>query len=278
MTIPWIIYFALNSGLSDMINVYFIINIFSYNSKTSLIMKIFTAFKEGIVWAIKLPQYSIISLIGYVYIMISKKIIPNIQGKITLTLSILVSMLGIYIGTNHVYYFLILMGFIVLGIIFIARMIEKLKNKKLMGLIKYGFPVYLVIIIVLTCVSSNNFRYNTEEKDELVQYKFAKIINEKPNATLLNYGFLDGGFYIASNIVPNVKYFHKPNIEHDRFPEIEDEQNRYVAEKITDFVVIKVEKEEDSYNIPNLYENYEKLDSVYDGNINEYYMLFKVKA
>ena len=224
--------------------------------------------------AIKLPQFSIITFMGYIYAIKDKKIIPNIQGKIALTLAILLSILGVYIGANHVYYFLILMAFIVLAIIFIAKMLEKLVNRKILNAIKYITPIYIVLIIMLTCKLSSNFDFHNKQKDELVQYQFAKIINEKPNATLLNYGFLDGGFYTISNIVPNVKYFHKPNIEYERYPEIVDEQNRYIKEKIIDFVVIKVEKEEDSYNVPELYKNYELVKSVYDGN---YYMLFEVR-
>lgn len=278
VTIPWIIYFSLNSAMADLINVYFLVNISSYSTQTPLPLRIFTAYKEGLMHAIKLPQYSIITLIGYIYVMKDKHIIPNVQGKIALTLTILLSMLGVFIGANHVYYFLILMVFIVLAVIFIAKVIEKLKYKKIINLIKYISPLYLIVIVLLTCISSQNFGYHEKQKEDLVQYKFAEIINKKPNATLLNYGFLDGGFYTVSNIVPNVKYFHKPNIEHERFPEIEDEQNRYIEEKVTDFVVIKVEKEEDSYNIQNLYKNYEKLDSVYDIDRNEYYMLFKVQS
>ncbi len=237
-------------------------------------MRILIAYKEGLAHAIKLPQYSIITLIGYIYIMKDKNIIPNIQGKIALTMTILFSMLGIFIGANHVYYFLILMTFIVLAIIFIGKILEKLENKKFTILVKYMSPVYIAIIIALTCMTTPNFEYHKKSQDDLVQYEFAKIIQEKPNATLLNYGFLDGGFYTTSNIVPNVKYFHKPNIEHERYPEIENEQNRYIQEKLIDFVVIKVENEEDSYNIPYLYENYKKIKSVYQ---DDYYILFQVK-
>ena len=98
------------------------------------------------------------------------------------------------------------------------------------------------------------------------------------DSTLLNYGFLDGGFYTVTNIVPNIKHFHKPNIKYENYPEIMDEQNRYIREKMIDFVIIRVEDEEESYNIPHLYDNYNKIKTVYVGDLNNYYMLFELKS
>ena len=76
-----------------------------------------------------------------------------------------------------------------------------------------------------------------KKKEDTVQYKFAKIINEKENATLLNYGFLDGGFYLAADILPEFKYFCQLNIPLD---EMYEETERYIEEGIPDFVVMKV--------------------------------------
>jgi len=48
------------------------------------------------------------------------------------------------------------------------------------------------------------------KKEDLVQFKYASIINQKKDATLLNYGTLDGGFYSAADIVPNIRFFIIP--------------------------------------------------------------------
>ena len=130
---------------------------------------------------------------------------------------------------------------------------------------------------MLCCKSSSNYQFHNVNKQDLVQYQFAEIIEKKENATLLNYGFLDGGFYTVTNIVPNIKHFHKPNIQYENYPEIMDEQNRYIREKIIDFVVIKVKQEEDSKKIPYLYENYDNIKNVFVPDSNNNYMLFKVK-
>ena len=45
------------------------------------------------------------------------------------------------------------------------------------------------------------------------------------NATLLNYQFLDGGFFFAANILPDQYYAWSFNVLND---EIREEQNKYV--------------------------------------------------
>lgn len=155
--------------------------------------------------------------------------------------------------------------------------IERYINSKKIYWIRLGVPIYIIVCMILTCKTSSNFEFRNVKKEELVQYQFAEIINKNPQATLLNYGFLDGGFYTVTGITPNVKYFHKPNIAYENYPIIMDEQNRYIKELVVDFVVIKIEKEEDSLKIPYLYENYKKVKANYVGRVNCYYMLFEKK-
>ncbi|MFH1512929.1 MAG: hypothetical protein ABIG45_06210 [Bacillota bacterium] len=69
-----------------------------------------------------------------------------------------------------------------------------------------------------------------------MQYRLAAIISQTPNATMLNYFFMDTGFYTAANVTPSVKYFHYTNVPLD---EMYAEQTRYIADGITDFVVTR---------------------------------------
>lgn len=120
-SIPWLIYFGVNGALYDLINVYFIVNITAYSSDKTIINRIVTALKDAGGYAENLKLFSNITLIGYIYMMLSKKSIPNIFGKIALTITILISAIGVYYGANHVYYFLILMAYMIIGIIAIAK-------------------------------------------------------------------------------------------------------------------------------------------------------------
>ena len=75
-----------------------------------------------------------------------------------------------------------------------------------------------------------------EKKEDLPQYQFAEIIREVPDATLLNYGFLDGGFYMASNTSPVTRFFCKL---HTPLEEMAEELDSCISEGKVDFVVTR---------------------------------------
>ena len=277
-TIPILIYFVMNGALYDMFEIYFLVNIFSYSSvQTSIINRLITILSKSLTYAMAVSYWYTITIIGYTYMIASNEIIPNKYGKIAVTITTLISIIGVYYGSYHDYYLLILMVFIIFGIIAIAKLIEKFIKPNKLNLIKSRYPIFIAVCVVLTCIISPNFKYRKVKKEELVQYQFAEIINQKPNASLLNYYFLDGGFYTVTGIVPNVKYFYHPNIDGKRYPIIEEEQNRYIKERRVDFVITIVDKEEHSKTIPHLYENYNKVKAKYDEEIEGYYMLFEKK-
>lgn len=120
-SIPWLIYFGVNGALYDMFQVYIYVNISSYSAQTTIINRLITALKDAWMYARNLWLCTGITLIGYGYMMISKRSIPNLYGKIALTVTILISVIAVYYGANHIYYFLILMAFMVLGLIAIAK-------------------------------------------------------------------------------------------------------------------------------------------------------------
>ena len=99
-----------------------------------------------------------------------------------------------------------------------------------------------VAVISLCCAgllafcTSDNVYLMQYSKDDLPQYRFAKIINSIENPTLLNYGFLDGGFYTTAGIVPDSRYFCRLNIP---LSEMYMEQSMSVYRQKTDFVVTR---------------------------------------
>ncbi|MDO4371621.1 MAG: hypothetical protein Q4D43_09875, partial [Clostridia bacterium] len=48
------------------------------------------------------------------------------------------------------------------------------------------------------------------------QWKFAQEINKTENPTLLNVGFLDGGFYLAADVIPTERWFCTLNVNKDQ--------------------------------------------------------------
>jgi len=122
------------------------------------------------------------------------------------------------------------------------------------------------------------FKY---EKEDLVQFSFAEIINRSSNPTLLNYGSLDIGLYTTTGIVPNIKYFQRQNIDYGRFPINMDEQNRYLEEKLVDFVVTKelANNANKNFNLNNYFKSYQLVAEKNQSYEGEYltYKLYKLK-
>ena len=85
------------------------------------------------------------------------------------------------------------------------------------------------------CTSDNVYLMQYSKAD-LPQYRFEKIINSVEHPTLLNYGFLDGGFYTTTGIVPDSRYFCRLNIS---LSEMYVEQSMAVYRQKTDFVVTR---------------------------------------
>ncbi|MBQ9256206.1 MAG: hypothetical protein IJ181_03700, partial [Acidaminococcaceae bacterium] len=127
------------------------------------------------------------------------------------------------------YYSLIFAPFISIGIAVILNKITVHKSN-----------ISLKPAIALLCLSclifTPNHRNIGRSKEDTPQYQFAKIIRESNKPTLLNYGFLDGGFYWAADILPNCKAFCKLM---NPIEEMLQLQEKYVREGKCEFVVTR---------------------------------------
>lgn len=140
--------------------------------------------------------------------------------------------------------------------------------------LKEGFfskiPVDYLVFLVVACFmvynmqDSPNLEYSNVKKSDLAQFEFKEIIDQEEDKTLLNYDNLDGGFYTSCNIVPNVKYFMRQNVDYERYPEIIDSQNQYITEGKTNFVIIREYFGNFGYKnqLDDLNKNYELVDVV----------------
>lgn len=104
-------------------------------------------------------------------------------------------------------------------------------------------------------------------------------MKETPDATLLNYGFLDGGFYLAAGVMPVTKYFCELNIPPEKFPEMPKTHQRMVENGETDYVVARLGIKESSGDVPcaALYENYAVVAEGTNIRDRYRYVLFKRK-
>lgn len=269
-TLPWICYFGYHGANDDLIRVYFLINKTAYSHQTFFLWKLFRPFK---VFYDNLKHYPLTLWLLWmgIFLMVKEK---STKG-LSLLLLFFFLIFTVYIGGfGYRYYFLIFLPFVIFGIIFLVDLVS----------IPCSFMKRLTFLLLLSFVgffSILKWNQNTVDlkktKEEYAQYVFLEEILKVDHPTLLNYGFIDGGFYLTSNIVPNVYYFEKLNFKYENYPENMDEQNRYIKEKLVQFIVLKTNVKNDCnrFNVPYLYDGYHCVKEFIMENGKQKYVLFK---
>lgn len=227
VSLPVILYFAAKNSLYSLTDVYFYNNIFVYGrEKTSL----FKNLANGCIFILRFfPLGSLMIVSGIATALLS--------GKKRYSAYSLVSMLTAFLGTfaghlSYRYYPLILAPF---AVIFGAATISSI-NKKFRLSNHFTAPASLFLCSIGTFILSPNTYLMHYRKDQLPQYRFAEIINELEKPSLLNYGFLDGGFYLAADIIPEQRYFCRNNMKLD---EMTKSQQQCADDGIPDFIVTR---------------------------------------
>ena len=103
------------------------------------------------------------------------------------------------------------------------------------------------------------------EKEDTPQFRFARIIRQAEEPTLLNYGFLDGGFYFASGVMPTNPFFCTLNID---LKEMDAALRRSVQAGETEFVVTRQQKlrEDGTYRLVD------ECSMIFEGRSWKYYL------
>lgn len=275
-TVPWLIYFWLHSALKTFIHVYFYINMFLYPSTDSnLFGKLF-----GIIYNLTtqykaLPVMSIIVLIGLgLTIYTSSLIKRKIDKAFFLYLYALTAFFVYYGGKTYSYYFLMMTPFALCGVLWIGKLLKEfviVHGKQAGGKLHFGQICALgtVTICILSIYNANiqysklfpnNPTYAVESGAirRPAQFVFADYIKKFDQPSLLNYRFLDAGFYLAADVLPTERYFELQNLAYELYPENLDAQQACIAEKRVDFVAMltSVSVVYDQLDEPLLKKNY----------------------
>ncbi|MBQ8135296.1 MAG: hypothetical protein IJ192_12965 [Clostridia bacterium] len=264
-TVPVIIYFAKHNAFSDLFEVYFYDNMFLYStgSDTNPILKAIINLFTG------LATFAGYNTFGFLFLIFGFITLKKYQNKNCLFLFSCLAVSTFFFsfvgGRTYSYYSLVMSVFSPVGMVGICDLCEK-KFVKLKDT-KKKYSVFAVSIVAAFLLCQNTYLMFCS-KDDMPQFKFYETIVKTQNATLLNYGFLDGGFYTVSGIVPNCKYFCELNVEYD---EMYRTQKEYAEQGKVDFIVTKDEKPEFA-----LYECVDTCEFRYWFGTSSYY-LYKVK-
>ena len=84
------------------------------------------------------------------------------------------------------------------------------------------------------------------KKADTPQYQMAEVIHQSEDWTLLNYGFLDNGFYLAAEVLPTCKAFCRTNMPHEEMLALQEE---YLMERKCEFVVTSTRLDKPLYEL-----------------------------
>ena len=254
MLIPFIIglvYFLINNGLKEFIEVYFKFNMTSYidDNNSGIIGRIVCSF------LIYINKISILSIIPLLVLIIKEKnklFFLSFAGIVYITIFFICYGLMFY---TH-YLLPIVSLVIILNTLFILLLLKKYIDKILNK--KYRIIFLLILLIVfpfLTYKYANYNEYITMKKEDFVQYKYAKYINQYEEATLINMGGLDFGVYTLTGIIPNTRFFEVQNVDYEKYRYNLDEMEKYIKNKEVKFIVYI----NDNITSKYIYRNYEQI-------------------
>ena len=291
--LPWLVYFGAHGALKDLIEVYFYNNIFGYSTPMTMAERMQSIWQVIVRMSERSPWLFGTAVVGIAGMLVFRKLHKNWVGAVGPLLCAVFLTLGLYWGgRSYTYYFFIYAGFTCLaGVVAIhiaAGLYEvvwgkgpKRNSQPGKGMLALAAVLTLVLTGASYQLCANTYLLGVP-KEDCVQYKFADIIHEKENATLLNYGFLDAGFYYAADILPVHKYFCLLNIPDENLPEMRAQQRQIVQEKSVDFIVMMLNVNTDVYDLiyPSLFFNYEvaaeQIDTV--DNVSQVkFVLFRAK-
>jgi hypothetical protein len=280
VALPVLAYFLINNALAHAWDTYIVLNkAYAQIGDLNRIMENLTV---RFYQRLKYDNYEFaIILAGALYF--PAGYIGNILGKTGLALSFASLYTIIFMPANYVFYYSVpyyiycIPGIIV--ILDISRRYIKIQSRR-------RFYLFFTIIALACGIATKGFFgkpkeviLRQKEEDNGVLYKFYNVVAKEKEPTLMVLG-LDAttGIFTKANIMPNIKYFISPNLPYNIYPEMRDEQTRYIAEKKIQFIVLsRASFSFDYYTaLPVLRENY-TLASTFEENGRSTYFLYKRK-
>ncbi len=275
------LYFLVTGGLDELWTVYFYNNIFLYakEAEVSKLEMIRDCLQHTLVLN---DEYTWLFLPGFVWAAVY--VVKDPRPFLLLCLSFFGMALGTYWGGWKIsYYGLVFAVYIIFGALAIGQLLQLTRLDRLMKKLTLGkrslAALWLAAAIALSGVYVLNNNRNAylmgTPKEELPQYRFARIINQENDPTLLNYGFLDGGFYYAADVVPSCYFFCQLNVVAPGCFDIPRDQ---INAGEVDFVVTRDRVLEDYYKVdPSLYDCVDTAEFFFEGKTRTYY-LYRLKS
>lgn len=226
---PILLYFWKHQALTNLYEAYFFNNIFGYGfvKNSNVIQNFLHSLPSGVFNNICSSACIAVGIISLWRI--------RRRESIVLCVSVLfVLFFALCSGENRVYYSFLIQVFLPFGAIALTRVwVRFFSRRKLVGVPACVLCCSLTALLSVTHLNAYLFM---QSRAELPQYRFREVICKEEKPTLLNYGFLDGGFYTVCDIVPTEKYFCSLNI---RLDEMDSQMEDAIQNGRIQFVVTR---------------------------------------
>ena len=254
-TLPVVVYFAANGALHDLWQVYFYDNMFIYSSAEGVKHSTLKNIVQGSYYALlNNGEITLAIILGIAWFGMIKK------GKISdqLLCSMLCTAIFVFCGDGRPkYYAFVFAAFMPTALPMLGWLLTRVPES-IRRCCRRACPICGVVLALLLNNNAYMLRYT---EDDLPQFAFKQYVDQVENPTLLNYGFLDGGFYTVYDIVPHCKYFCRLNVQLEEMIETQDD---YVKQGLSDFVVTRgKEIESELYECVAQGEFYFEKDHIY---------------
>ena len=236
VTVPVLLWFWVKGALPALWQVYFVNNLTAYAAgKSPRHDPPLTALLNNWMWSLPAAAGCLWPLVRL------KK-----QWGQGLLLVLSAAALGLFTyanGRTYPYYALILSAFSALGWIPVLLFLPWACRRVPPGAVRLSAAVLSGLLLVGSIFTayqkSDNVYLMAYEKEDLPQYRFAKIIQQAEDASLLNLGFLDGGFYLASGVEPENRFFCTFNLS---LKEQDREHSELIQTGAVKYIVVRGKK------------------------------------
>ena len=237
-----LLYFGANGALQDLVTVYFYNNIVLYPA-------VVAGSRFDAIWECLKKAVSNNESYGWMIHAGLFWFVFQLRNQWRAALMAALCFAGLTLGTywggrGYDYYGFIFAAFCIFGLVALAQALQFSRvPQRIWGLLPDSWLVRgcalslsVLLLFAWTLPAHHNMYLSRIEKADTVQYRFAQKIQTVENPTLLNYGFLDGGFYFASGAKPACRYFCYFNIN---APEMWEEQQDCIESGNADFIVTR---------------------------------------
>lgn len=241
VALPILIYFYTNNALQEAYDTYIVLN--SKYADILTFFEILRLLSMKLLYLYLQPlSLFLLGFVGLFYY--SFKLVKSVVGKCVFFLSGSSLYIMIYMSTVYQYYYpipiLMLSVYGVISILAFLKNYVQIQKTSLWLIIVCSLVVFYASLSQTTLEETRLALMLNTDPGPMMK-KTQREINKEPNATLLNLGFgLSNSLFTTCEIFPNVRYFVTPNFTNESYPEMRDEQEKYILEKKTKFVVLNV--------------------------------------